>query len=94
MISKKVRVITVGPAWYGNCVKNTYLAFLGLGIRTSIVYINSLPAPFGGNKDSITTTFEKAKTIVRQFNSGLFSFLKKTDSWLARNRFLNAPNIH
>lgn len=74
---KKNRVIVVGAAWYGDCVKNTYRAFLRLGFRTNIVYINSLPAPFGGNKASVTSFFEQTKGKVRKLSPQLFSFLKK-----------------
>ena len=71
------KVIVVGAAWYGDWAKLFYKALLRLGVNAKIVYNNSLPAPVGGNSDTVTSLFEKSKLIFRMVSPTFFVALKK-----------------
>ncbi len=84
---EKPRIIVVGAAWYGDWAKSFYQAFERLGYQTEIVYNNSLPAPIGGNKDGVTSWFEKAKLTMKK-NPRLFAFLKNIRQRLSEREIL------
>ncbi len=76
MIRKNVRIVVVGAAWYGDWAKLFYQACLRRGLAATIVYNNSVPATWGGNKDSVVNVLERAKMTLRRVTPRLFRYLK------------------
>ncbi len=85
---KPLNVVVVGAAHYCNWTKNFGETFLRMGYPAEIVYNNSLPAPLGGSRESVTDIFEKAKRIFIKISPGIFRFLKQWRRRLSEREIL------
>src|SRR5882724_1279117 len=70
------KIIVVGAAWYNDWARLYAHAFRRMGFATDIVFNNSMPAPLGGEQESVTALFERAKARVRKASPRFFATLK------------------
>ena len=82
-MNKKVSIVVVGAAWYGDWAKLFYQACVRAGLPAEIVYSNFLPAQLGGSNEKAVSFFEKSKVFVKKISPAAFVFLKKIRRRLA-----------
>jgi spore maturation protein CgeB len=88
MNASDVRIVVVGPAWYGDWAKNFYHACLRLGLSASIVYSNFIPASIGGSSNQGTHIFETIKRTLQRISPQAFRGLKRVRQWFSDREML------
>lgn len=72
-----MRIIVVGPSWYGNWVDYFYDALVAVGADAKVIYTNTLTgSSLGYGNDVTIRAFEKIKKAILKASPKLFSFLK------------------
>jgi len=72
-----MRVIVVGPSWYGNWVDYFYEALITIHADAKVIYTNTLAgSSLGYGSDATMRTFEKIKKVILKVSPKLFGFLK------------------
>ena len=90
----EVRLIIVGPSWYGRWVEYIYPEYKKLGVDTEVVYTNSPLGSSSGHKDSKTLGYiEKVKWILRRGAPFIFNFLKRIKRSSAQKNLLKRVGI-
>lgn len=72
-----LRVIVVGPNWYGNWVDYFYKGLVNIGVDARVIYTNTLfGSPTRYSSDSAMHSFEKLKRTIFKMSPWLFGILK------------------
>lgn len=76
-MNKPLRVVVVGPSWYGNWVDYFYEGLVAAGADAKVIYTNTLfGSSLGYGSDRTMRVFEKAKRALVKASPKLFEFLK------------------